>query len=245
MKAIVLAGGFGTRLRGLIGDTPKPMVRIGGVPLLERTLKWLAEFSFTDVYIHIFYQAKTIVRYFEMNRPEGVNILFREAPLLGTATIVRRIAQEFEGPALVVYGDLLTNVNLVPLVDLHHRKGAAVTMGIYRPPNIRECGLVDLDDRGRIVRFVEKPQQVPKTRGFANSGIYMLDRNFIVGLSMTNSADFGRDIFPSAIGAGWEMYGFLFSDAAVLIDVGTPANYERAQSVAVLERLNATAVSEL
>jgi NDP-sugar pyrophosphorylase family protein len=164
MKALILAAGKGTRLKQLTTDRPKPMLEVGGEPLLARHIRSLRQAGVTQIAINLHHAPAVIVDYFGDGAGFGVQIVYSFEPeLLGTAGAAKLLAAFLDEPFFVVYGDGFTNVDLAQLARVHTaqkaRTGAAValTMALFHVPNPTECGLVELTDAGRVKRFVEKP----------------------------------------------------------------------------------------
>jgi NDP-sugar pyrophosphorylase family protein len=233
VRALVLAAGEGSRLRPLTLTRPKPMVPIGGCPLLEHTVKWLRSWGIDDIAINLHYRGDTIVSHFGDGSSFGVRITYsHEDVLVGTAGAVRKLALYFNGTALIVYGDLLTNVDLRALLNFHEakRREAAepvITLSLYQPPNPRDCGIVELDHEGRVLRMEEKPQgHLFSTLSF--SGVLVLDYGCIEMIPPDAFCDFGFHVLPDAIRKGFPVYGLPIASPEYVIDIGTPERYARA-----------------
>src|SRR5579872_7407537 len=159
MKALLLAAGEGTRLRPLTLDRPKPMLPLGDRPMLEYLVRLLREHGITEIAINLHYKPEAIVRHFGDGRPFGVSITYSfERCLLGSAGAARKLDWYFgREPFLVLYGDVLANVNLTALLAHHQAARADGTLALYEVEDPTRCGMVELDDDKRITRFVEKP----------------------------------------------------------------------------------------
>jgi NDP-sugar pyrophosphorylase family protein len=233
-KALVLAAGEGSRLRPLTLTMPKPMVPIGGRPLLEHTLNWLRSYGVRDVAINLHYHGKAVTSYFGNGSGLGVRITYSpEETILGTAGAVRKLRDFFDGPALVIYGDLLTNVNLDRLMAFHGNRRRndprmGITMSLYEPPNPRECGIVELDQKGAVIRMQEKPKDEKLFSTLAFSGVMVLDPEVIEMIPPGCSYDFGFHLLPRVIEEGLPVYGLRIGDPEYVIDIGTPERYVRA-----------------
>ena len=158
MKAVVMAGGEGTRLRPLTSNQPKPMVPVVGKPCMEHILELLREHGMNDVIVTVAFLPQAIRSYFGEGETLGMQIGYsvEESPL-GTAGSVRLAAKQLDETFLVISGDALCDVDLGALVDFHKEKGAAVTIGLKSVENPLEFGIVVTDEEGRIERFLEKP----------------------------------------------------------------------------------------
>ena len=158
MKAVVMAGGEGTRLRPLTSNQPKPMVPVVGKPCMEHILELLRDHGMNEVIVTVAFLPQAIRSYFGEGETLGMQIGYsvEESPL-GTAGSVRLAAKQLDETFLVISGDALCDLDLTALVDFHKEKGAAVTIGLKSVENPLEFGIVVTDEEGRIERFLEKP----------------------------------------------------------------------------------------
>jgi len=259
MKALILAAGEGTRLRPLTLDRPKPMLPVGGKPLLEHLVTWLRRHAITDIAINLHYKPEAITDYFGDGRRFGVSITysFEEQPL-GTAGAARKLQPFLDETFVVVYGDVFTNLDLTRLVWLHNARKVAkgpgepegpaasppappgssgssdpcLSLALYHVDNPTECGLVELDDNDRAVRFVEKPPPGQVFTDLANAGVLVVEPGILDHIPPDTFYDFGHDLFPQLMNQGVPLYGHVLQDDEFLIDIGTPAALRRAQDVA-------------
>src|SRR5205823_8417703 len=176
VKAVVMAGGEGTRLRPLTSNQPKPMVPIVGKPCMEHILELLREHGLTDVIVTVAFLPQAIRGYFGTGESLGMEIGYsvEESPL-GTAGSVRHAASRLEETFLVISGDALCDVDLGALIAFHQERGAAVTIGLKSVENPLEFGIVVTDEEGRIERFLEKPSWSQVFSDTINTGIYVLE----------------------------------------------------------------------
>ncbi len=235
-QALILAAGEGTRLRPLTLDRPKPMVPINGQPLLEHTVKWLRGYGVRDVAINLNYCPDVITHHFQDGSAFDVRIYYSyENPILGTAGAVRKLDGFLRGgPLVIVYGDVLTDLDLSALLAFHHDKALAdpalgATLSLYHVPNPTEVGLTGLDENGRITRFVEKPKREDVFTDLANAGILILEPHVIPTIPPDTFYDFGHDLFPRMLQAGTSIYGWVIPDGTYLLDIGSPEKYAQAQ----------------
>lgn len=238
MKAMILAAGEGTRLRPLTLDRPKPMLPIGGKPLLEHLVRWLRRHGIADMAINLHYKPEAITDYFGDGRRFGVSITYSyEERLLGTAGAVKRLEGTFDDTFVVVYGDLLTNLDLGALIQFHVAKRRTsisnqrplATVALYHVSNPSQCGLVELDGQGRITRFVEKPPAHAVFTDLANAGVLVLEPEVLDHIPRHEFCDFGHHLFPRLLAKGVPMYGYPISEGEYVMDIGTMEKYERAQ----------------
>ena len=237
MKALILAAGEGTRLRPLTLDRPKPMLPIAGRPLLEHTIAWLKRHGITQMAINLHHRPEAITEHFGDGRRWGVQIVYsHEEQPLGTAGAARRLQSFFGDTFVVVYGDVLTDMDLTAMLDSHLSHRAKVgrvpllaTIALYRVPNPSECGLVGLDGDHRITCFVEKPPPEAVFTDLANAGVYVLEPAILAYVPPDTGYDFGHDLFPRLLESGIPLYGHPLGPQEYLIDIGSLEKYRRAQ----------------
>jgi NDP-sugar pyrophosphorylase family protein len=225
---MILAAGQGTRLRPLTLTTPKPMVPIGNIPLLERTLRWLAREGVQDVMINLYHLPQTIIDYVGNGRLFGVSVSYSlEENLLGTAGAVKN-CEEFFGsePFFIIYGDNLIDVGLAPLVDRQLQTKSDAVIGLFHTPNPTACGLVQMDEEGKIERFQEKPPLDEVFTDQANAGVYFVTPKIFEYIPAATTFDFGKDVFPAMLAAGENLRGILLK--GYIQDTGTPESYRQA-----------------
>ena len=228
MKAMILGAGAGTRLSPLTDKCPKPMLPIGGKPLLEHTLALLRHHEIKEVVINLHHNPDVITGHFGDGSMLGLQITYSyEDQLLGTAGAVRKVAECFDETFIVIYGDVFTNVDLTELYNFHQLHRSSVTIGLYRVTNPSECGLVELDGNGRILRFIEKPAPNEMFTDLANAGVYVVEPDILDHIPEDVPSDFGHDIFPCLLNNGMLLSGYLILD--YLIDIGSFEKYEKAK----------------
>jgi mannose-1-phosphate guanylyltransferase len=235
-KVLVLAAGEGTRLRPLTLECPKPMLPIAGKPLLEHSIEWLHGYGVNEIAVNLHYRSNTITTRMGDGSNLGVRLTYSyEDPLLGTAGAVRKLRSFFkDAPFVVVYGDVLTNLNLQALLAFHHETvqrdpATGVTLSLYHVPNPTEVGLVEMDSRGQITRFVEKPKPEEVFTDLANAGVMVVEPHIIERIPPDSYYDFGKHVFPQLLATGVPMYGWVIPDETYLLDIGTPEKYAQAQ----------------
>lgn len=232
MRAMVLAAGEGTRLRPLTLDRPKPMLPVAGRPILEYTLAWLRHYGVTQVAINLHHCPRVVMDYFGDGATFGMEITYSlEETILGTAGGVKRMASFLDGTFLVVYGDILTDLDLKALMGFHSNQpqGPHLSMGLYRVANPWECGIVKLNGQGRVTAFMEKPAREEVFSDLANAGVLLMDAKLLEYVPDDRFYDFGQDLFPRLLRLPIPIYGWPLPDTAYLIDIGTPEKYARAQ----------------
>lgn len=242
MKALILAAGKGTRLGELTAAFPKPMLPVEGRPLLSHHVEWLRRHGVTQIAINLHHAADVIRDYFGDGSRLGVEIVYSYEPeLLGTAGAARKLDWFFDERFVVVYGDVYTNVNLTQLAAWHRMRvngdDRGLTLSLYRVPNPTECGLVDIDAQGRVLRFVEKPPADQVFTDLANAGILIGEPRLLTRVPADTVYDFGRDLLPDLLTAEWPVWGAPITPDEYVIDIGTPSGYARAQQLAAASML--------
>ena len=220
MKAMILAAGRGTRLGGLGQTTPKVLVEINGRPLLERQLDYLERNGVDQVVVNAHHHAAQIASFARTySGPLGLVCVIEER-LLGTAGGVRNALDRLQpGPFLVLYGDVLVDAPLEPILERHRELEASATLTVHEAQSSEGKGVVEVDQLGRIRRFTEKGAQ---TEGpvLINSGVYMLESSLMETLPRGVESDFGSDVFPAALELGLPLYAARLAEP--VIDIGTP-----------------------
>jgi mannose-1-phosphate guanylyltransferase/phosphomannomutase len=213
VKAVVMAGGEGTRLRPLTSNQPKPMVPIVGKPCMEHILELLKQHGLDDVIVTVAFMPQAIRSYFGNGDNVGVTIEYsvEESPL-GTAGSVRLASGRLDETCLVISGDALCDVDLTDLIRFHREKGAAVTIGLKSVENPLEFGIVVTDEEGRIERFLEKPSWSQVFSDTINTGIYVLEPEVLRHVPTDGPYDFSKELFPLLLEMGRPLYGYVFDD---------------------------------
>src|SRR5258708_714539 len=236
MKAVVMAGGEGTRLRPLTSNQPKPMVPIVGKPCMEHILDLLREHGFEDVVVTVAFLPQAIRSYFGDGEPLGLNIEYSvEENPLGTAGSVRLASDRLDDTFLVISGDALCDIDLKQLVDFHREKGAACTIGLKSVENPLEFGIVVTDEDGRVERFLEKPSWGQVFSDTINTGIYVLEPEVLNHVPTDRPYDFSKELFPLLLEMGRPLYGFVLD--GYWQDIGNLDQYRQANFDALDERV--------
>lgn len=195
MKAMVLAAGFGTRLKPITFEMPKPMVPVLDRPVMAHIVNLLYEQGFDELVANIHYFPQMISEYF------GDRIVYRYEPqLLGTAGGVANARQFFGSePVVVVSGDALTDIDLRGLVERHSQAGGVGTLAVKRVPDTREYGVVIADADGRVQGFQEKPDPAEALSELANCGIYCFSPEIFDYFPDQDEVDWAQDVFPALL----------------------------------------------
>ena len=229
MKAIILAAGAGTRLRPLTDTCPKPMLPIAGQPLLAHTLGWLRAHGVSEAALNLHHLPEVVRRGLGDGDAWDIRLRYSFEPeLLGTAGAARAIAERFPGwldqTFLVVYGDMLLDLDLADLETFHRSRGAVLTMALKHTTIPQSQGMVELDQAGRVLQFVEKPRNWA-AGDLANAGVYLCEPAVLAAIP-PGFADFGHDTIPALLSHGQPVYGQ--PARGYLLDIGTPEAYAQA-----------------
>jgi len=208
MKAVVMAGGEGTRLRPLTSNQPKPMVPIVGKPCMEHILDLLRRHGLNEVLVTLAFMPQAIRTYFGAGEALELDIDYSvEEQPLGTAGSVKLAHRLLDETFLVISGDALCDVDLTALLEAHRTKGAAVTIGLKSVENPLEFGIVVTDEEGRVERFLEKPSWGQVFSDTINTGIYVLEPEVLRHVPDDRPYDFSKELFPLLLEMGRPIYG--------------------------------------
>jgi len=208
VKAVIMAGGEGTRLRPLTSNAPKPMMPLVNRPMMEHVVELLARHGFDEIVVTVAFMANTIRNYFGDGSNFGVRMVYAsEDTPLGTAGSVRNAMAELDDTFLVISGDVLTDVDLTSIVETHRAKQAMATIGLVSVENPLEFGIVVTHDDGAIERFLEKPTWGQVFTDTINTGIYVLEPEIFDWIEPDKPVDFSSDVFPKLLEAGKPLYG--------------------------------------
>jgi mannose-1-phosphate guanylyltransferase len=225
VKAFLLAAGEGTRLRPLTDRVPKCLVPIRNVPVLGIWLELCRRFDIDQVLVNLHSHTEMVQDYVSSNT-SGVKVhLSHESVLLGSAGTLRANRDWVEGEPCfwVLYADVLTTANLARMVEFHQLRKPIATLGLYRVPDPRRCGVVRFDEAGIIQEFVEKPD-IPSSH-WVFSGLMIGTPELLDAIPSSQPADLGFDVLPRLVG---QMLAYPVHD--YLLDVGTMENYCSAQT---------------
>jgi len=227
MKAVVMAGGFGTRLRPLTAHLPKPLVPVGNVPIMEHIVRLLKRHGFTDLAVLLYFLPDTITGHFGDGGAWGVNMTYVTPTAdLGTAGAVKFAVGESDEAVLVVSADVLTDFNLAEAVTFHRSKDAEATMVLTRVEQPLAYGIVITDEEGRVLRFLEKPAWGEVFSDTINTGIYLLEPSVFRAIPAGRPYDFGKELFPALLASGRSLWGHVAK--GYWRDVGDLAEYRTA-----------------
>ena len=211
MKCVIMAGGFGTRLRPLTNNLPKPMVPMANKPIIGHIIDLLKAHSLTDLTALLYFQPEAIVNYLGDGSHLGVKIRYVSPTVdLGTAgSVANALRRHKKGAALVISGDVLTDIDLTSAIEFHRKKKAMATLVLTRVENPLAFGIVITDESGRIVRFLEKPGWGEVFSDTINTGIYILENRVLDYVPKDTEFDFSNDLFPLLLEKGEPLYGYI------------------------------------
>ncbi|WP_017611966.1 sugar phosphate nucleotidyltransferase [Nocardiopsis salina] len=230
MKAVVMAGGEGTRLRPMTANQPKPLLPVVNKPIMEHVLRLLHRHGFSETVVTVQFLATLIRNYFGDGEELGMklNYVAEEVPL-GTAGSVKNAEEHLRGePFMVISGDALTDIDLTDMVRFHRESGAKVTIALKRVPNPLEFGIIIVDEQGRIQRFLEKPTWGQVFSDTVNTGIYIMEPEVLERVAEGEVVDWSGDVFPELLAEGEPLYGYVAD--GYWEDVGTHESYLSAQA---------------
>src|SRR5487761_592439 len=229
MKAVVMAGGEGSRLRPLTVSRPKPMAPIVGRPVMEHILYLLKSHGITEVVVTVQYMASAIEDYFGDGSSLGMKIAYsREETPLGTAGSVKNAEELLQEPFLVISGDAMTDYNLTEINKYHQEKKAMATLTLAHVHNPLEYGVIITNEEGHITQFLEKPSWGEVFSDTINTGIYVLDPKIFAYFEKNKPFDFSQELFPMMLAKGDPIYGYVAE--GYWCDVGNLAEYMRANA---------------
>jgi len=224
MKAVIMAGGEGTRLRPLTSNQPKPMLPMANIPMMEHVVNLLRTHGFEDIVVTVAFMANAIRTYFGDGSEFGVRMVYAtESTPLGTAGSVRNAMDELDERFLVISGDVLTDIDLGKVVAFHDAHGGLATLALKAVENPLEFGIVITNEDGSIERFLEKPTWGQVFSDTINTGIYVLEPEIFDFIAEGEAVDFSGETFPEALAAGKGLYGYVCD--GYWEDVGTLEAY--------------------
>jgi mannose-1-phosphate guanylyltransferase/phosphomannomutase len=236
VKAVVMAGGEGTRLRPLTSNQPKPMVPIVGKPCMEHIVELLKKHGFDDVIVTVAFMPQAIRGYFGAGESLGVSIRYsvEESPA-GTAGSVKLAEEALDETFLVISGDALCDFDLGELIRFHREQGGVATLGLKSVPNPLEFGIVVTDEDGRVERFLEKPSWGQVFTDTINTGIYVLEPEVLRHVPTDRAFDFSKELFPLLLEMGKPLFGYVAE--GYWQDIGNLDQYRQANFDALDERV--------
>jgi len=242
MKAVIIAGGQGTRMKSFIqiNDVPKPMIKIGNKPILLHQIELLKKYGIKDIIIIVNHMKDYIINYFKDCKNFDVNInYFEETQPLGTVGGIKEIEADLTKDFIVFYGDIMINMDIKKLIDFHRQKQSQCTLVLHPNDHPHDSDLVETNRENGIKAFHPKPhQEGAYYKNLVNAGVYIFSPAIFPFLQKGVKADFGRNIFPKIFDK-IKMYGY--NTAEYLKDIGTPDRLKQVSndfSSGKIERFN-------
>ena len=227
LRAFVLCGGLGTRLRMVLSDRPKSMALVAGVPFLELLLRQLKAQGFREVVLGTGYRGEQIETHFRDGAALGLAIHYsREPEPLGTGGALKLAEALLSDPVLVLNGDSYIDWDLAATQAFFAQKRARLVMTLQAMPDVSRYGSVTLDAEQRVIAFVEKGSRAGA--GLINGGVYLLEKAILTSLPAGKMISLERDVFPQLLPEG-RIYGN--TSRGLFVDIGVPADLEQAQTL--------------
>lgn len=222
VKAVILVGGEGTRLRPLTYEVPKAMVPVLNRPFLEHILAYLKKYEVRDVILAMGYLPDAIQGYFGSGSGVQLTYAVEDKPL-GTAGAVKNVEQYLDSTFIVLNGDVFSDIDIADMLAFHRDKGAKVTIALTWVDDPCAFGVVETDGEGRVERFVEKPGLDRVTTHWINAGIYIVEPEVLQHIPLNTHYMFEKGLFPLLLNIGEPVYGY--SASGYWLDMGTLEKY--------------------
>jgi mannose-1-phosphate guanylyltransferase/phosphomannomutase len=227
MKAVVMAGGFGTRIQPLTSSVPKPMIPVMNKPMMEYIIDSLREAGIIDIVVLLYFKPEVIKGYFGDGSSKGVKINYvLPDDDYGTAGAVKKAEQYLDDRFIVMSGDLITDFRIQEIIGYHDVKSSKATITLTSVPDPLQFGVVITDKEGQIVRFLEKPGWGEVFSDTINTGIYVFEPDVLKYIPENANFDFSKDLFPKLMAGGTKIYGY--NAKGYWRDVGNPDSYRAA-----------------
>lgn len=236
-KAVIMAGGFGTRLRPLTMTIPKPMVPLLNIPMMGHIVNLLKKYGINDIVSVLYFHPEIITNYFGDGSKYGINMTYKLAQAdYGTAGAVRNAAEHLKDRFIIISGDVLTDFDIQKAIDYHIEKKSMATIMLTRVPAPLQYGIVMTDDEGRITRFLEKPSWGQVFSDTINTGIYILEPEVLDLIPYQEEFDFSKDLYPLMLEKKLPLYGYVAE--GYWKDVGNLNEYQAGQFDSLSGKVN-------
>ena len=226
MKAVILVGGEGTRLRPITLMMPKPVTPVANVPMMFYMLEWLKKYKIEEAILVACYLPEKLRKVLG-NSYKGIKLtyIYEETPL-GTGGAIKRAQKHMKGTTLVLNGDVITDFNIAKMLQFHNKNCAQATIGLFSVKNYSAFGVVELDNTGSVKRFLEKPskEELNVEEANINAGIYLLEPEVLERMKYGKKYSIEREVFPGLVGRSF--YGFVEKNIYWL-DMGTPERFRK------------------
>ncbi|KAF0119750.1 MAG: nucleotidyl transferase [bacterium] len=219
MKAMILAAGMGTRLKQLTDNRPKCLMPLAGRPLIEWTLSWLKEHGVTECVINLHYLPEQVKAFICDGSQFGLKVHYSfEQILLGTAGAVKKVADFFDEPFYLIYGDNFSQWNLQELRDVFELQRTIAVMAVHWREDVSQSGMIEIAADGQIAKIIEKPTIEDVTSHYVNAGFFFMDPGIFQFIPPDQYCDFSYDVFPKVLQAGQKMYAVKMDETIIGID---------------------------
>lgn len=231
MKAMILAAGMGTRLKPLTDDRPKCLMPLAGRPLIEWTLNWLKQHGVTECVINLHYLPDQVKAFVGDGSRFGLVAQYSFEPvLLGTAGAVKKMADFFDEPFYLIYGDNFSQWNLRELNDVFKRQSSIAVMAVHWRDDVTHSGMIEMAENGQITKIIEKPKNEDVTSHYVNAGFFFMDPKIFHFIPTGQYCDFSYDVFSSVLKSSQKMYAVKMDEPIIGID--DLQAYDRANTLA-------------
>lgn len=245
MKAIILVGGVGTRMRPLTYDRPKQMLPLMGVPMIEYVFEWLARHGVTEAVLALGYLPDGFIRAYPNGVIAGIDVTYAVEPEpLDTAGAIRFAAEcaNIDETFLVVNGDVITDLDVTKLLEFHRERGAEASIALHPAEDPSRFGVVPTTAEGRVISFVEKPLREDAPTNLVNAGTYVFEPSVLDRIALTGRVSVEREIFPQ-LASGGTLYAM--PDHAHWLDAGTPMAFLQANAYVMWRRYRESALEDI
>ncbi len=230
MKALMLAAGEGSRLYPLTANHPTPMLKVGGVPLIEQNILLLKRYGITEIAINLHYKPWAIVHHLGHGRRWGLHLHYSfEEQLWGTAGSVKQLEWYSDERFILFYGNVYTDLDLASLIAAHQRGGTALTAAVVSVDDPSTHHIVELDAQARVRRLAETPDQDQAFSRLAIAGVFVVEPTLLSKWPANQFLDLERDVLPQMLATGQPIMGYPVRKT--LIRVNTPSSYQQAQQL--------------
>ena len=238
MQAVIMAGGFGTRLKPLTNNAPKPMIHIANKPMMEHVVNLLKSHGINDLIVLLYVQPDLIKNYFKDGSDFGVKIEYVLAEEdYGTAGAVKNVEKIIkDDDFMVISADIITDINISKPIDFHIGKKSDATIVLTHVENPLSFGIVITDAEGKITKFLEKPTWSEVFSDTINTGIYILNRSVLKMIPEKSEFDFSKDLFPLLLKDGKKLFGHISN--GYWKDVGTLSEYRQSHLDIIAGKIN-------
>lgn len=243
MKAIIISGGKGKRLGSLTKNKPKSMINIGGKPIIEHQIEIFNRYGITDIILCTGFLSEAIEDFIK-NYESNINISYStEIKPLGTAGCIRKLLNMLDDDFLVVYGDIMFDINLNNLIDYHFKKKSEVTLVVHPNDHPYDSDLVEVSSDYRIINFLNKPHKEELIyRNLVNAGVYILSKKVFDYIKPNLKQDFIKDIFPQMLKDESQLYAY--NTPEYIKDMGTIGRLKLAEEDFHLGRIESLNLSK-